>query len=198
MITRRKRMLGMAAVGVGIRPWAGWTKDFPTRPVTLIVLIPGTSGDVCLRALAAATERHLGQSIVIENRPGAGSTLGPAQMAASANPDGYTLSQIGQTVFRLPFLRRTTYDPAKDFTYIITVSAYTFGVVVKNDTPWQTTDSFHQVGIYTGSILNRARPGDLPVVQSTRLEFIINLQTATALGIEVAPQLLAITDEVIH
>jgi tripartite-type tricarboxylate transporter receptor subunit TctC len=63
-------------------------------------------------------------------------------MAVGARPDGYTVAQIPVTVFRAPFLRQTTYDPVKDFTYIIGVSGYTFGVVVRSDAPWKTFQEF--------------------------------------------------------
>lgn len=135
-------------------------QDFPSAPVVLIVPWPaGGTTDIGMRALASATEKHLKQKIVIENRPGAAGVLGPQQVAQNSAPDGYTLVQIPITVFRYPFMRKTTLDPEKDFTYVIGISGYTFGVVVRNDAPWKTFQEFLTYAKANPGKINYGTPG---------------------------------------
>ena len=114
-------------------------QEFPSKPVTLIVPWPaGGSTDITLRAIAEAAAKHLGQPIVIENKAGGNGTVGPATMAAAAKPDGYTIAQIPITVFRLPLMQQTTWDADKDFTYIVHLTGYTFGVTASAEGPFKT------------------------------------------------------------
>src|SRR5437016_4152615 len=159
-----KRNLFAAAVAAGLAfavcAVAAQAQTFPTRSVTLIVPWPaGGTTDVGMRALASATEKHLGQSIVVENRPGGSGTLGPGQMAATAKPDGYTVAQIPITIFRFPFMQKTSFDPATDFTYIIGVSGYTFGVVVNDDAPWRTFQALVAEAKVNPGKINYGTPG---------------------------------------
>jgi tripartite-type tricarboxylate transporter receptor subunit TctC len=120
---------------------AALAQGYPSRSITLIVPWPaGGSTDTHLRKLAELAAKNLGQPIIIENKPGASGMLGPAGMARNAAPDGYTLSQLTVAAFRQPYMQKVDWDPIKDFTYIIGVSGYAFGVVVKNDSPFKSFD----------------------------------------------------------
>jgi tripartite-type tricarboxylate transporter receptor subunit TctC len=107
---------------------------FPSRPIALVCpWPPGGSTDTHLRRLAEIATRTLGQTVVIENRPGAGGTVGPGNVALNAKPDGYTLTQLHMGTLRIPQMQKLAWDPLRDFSYIIGVSGYTFGVVVRSD-----------------------------------------------------------------
>jgi tripartite-type tricarboxylate transporter receptor subunit TctC len=139
MVRMVVQALVAVAFGIAALGGAAQAQKFPSRPVTMIVPWPaGGSTDVLLRALAGATEKHLGQPIVIENRPGATGTLGPMKMANEAAPDGHTVAQIAITMFRVPVMTKIGFDPLKELTYIIALTGYTFGVVVREDAPWKT------------------------------------------------------------
>jgi len=140
MTLRTLLALCIAAAGFAA-PLARAADAYPSRPITLIVPWPaGGSTDTHLRKLGELASRHLGQPIVIENKPGASGMLGPSGMARSAAPDGYTLSQLTVAAFRQPYMQKVDWDPLRDFTYIIGVSGYTFGIVVKSDSPFKTFD----------------------------------------------------------
>jgi len=125
----------------GLASMAG-AQNFPERPVTLIVpYSAGGATDVAMRALGEAASKQLGQRVIIDNRGGAGGTVGPASMV-NAKPDGYLISQMPITVFRMPYMTKTNFDPLTDFTWIIHVSGYTFGVAVRADSPWKTWPEF--------------------------------------------------------
>jgi tripartite-type tricarboxylate transporter receptor subunit TctC len=80
-------------------------------------------------------------------------------MSATAKPDGYTITQIPITVFRFPFMTKTTFDPSTDFTYIIGVSGYTFGVVVRDDAPWKAFEDLLADAKSNPGKINYGTPG---------------------------------------
>jgi len=122
-----------------LAPATAFAQAYPAKPITMVVPWPaGGSTDVVMRTISEAAAKHLGQPIVIDNKPGASGTLGPAVVAANAKPDGYTLAQMPITVMRLPLMQKTAWDASKDFTYIVHLTGYTFGITTKADGQFKT------------------------------------------------------------
>ncbi len=141
--TSRRRLLtlaGAAGAATLAAPFGlAQAQSFPSKPITLIVPWPaGGSTDRHHRALAEIAGKILGQNILVENKPGAGGTLGPSGMAATAKPDGYTISHFPLGMLRIPHMQKVAFDPINDFSFIIGVSGYTFGFVVRSDSPYKS------------------------------------------------------------
>jgi tripartite-type tricarboxylate transporter receptor subunit TctC len=121
-------------------------QEYPNKPITLIIpWVAGGPTDIVMRAVAESAQKHLGQPIIVENKAGGGGSVGPAQMAATAKPDGYTISQMPDAVYRTQITQKTTYDSQTDFTYIIQLTGYAYGVTVPMDSSfksWQDVVAF--------------------------------------------------------
>ncbi|MBX9700282.1 MAG: tripartite tricarboxylate transporter substrate binding protein [Acetobacteraceae bacterium] len=117
--------------------------QLPSRPVRVIVpWPPGGTTDVQMRALCDGAAKRIGQPVVVENKSGASGILG-AQTLLNERPDGTALSQMPVSVFRYPVMApRPPFDPMADFTWVIHLTGYLFGVVVRADAPWKTFPEF--------------------------------------------------------
>ncbi len=133
----RRVALGLGAAALH-RP-AVAQRRFPDRPVRVLVpWAPGGTTDVQMRALCEAASKRLGQPVVVDNKAGAGGILGAQALAGGTRPDGYVLGQMPVSVFRYPQMAaRPPFDPMRDFTWIIQLTGYLFGVTVRAEAPWR-------------------------------------------------------------
>ncbi len=139
---QRRHLLRLLPAAAACAAAPVWAQGFPTRPIKLIVAFPaGGPTDITMRVLADGAAKVLGQPVIVENRPGAGGSL-PAQALQSAPADGYTLAQIPQSIFRLPYTTKLNWDPVADIAYVINVTGYAFGVVVPTASPFKTWADF--------------------------------------------------------
>lgn len=155
-------LVGTAAAGAILaRPAIAQGGRFPDRPIRVIV--PWTAGgttDVQMRALCEQASKRLGQPVVVENRSGAGGILGAQQLANERQADGYLLSQMPVSVFRYPHMvARPPFDPMNDFTWVIHLTGYLFGVVVRADAPWRTFREFLDHAKANGGRVTYGTPG---------------------------------------
>lgn len=123
---------------------SAWAQAYPSQPIKLIIpFATGTGSEVALRLIAERLATALKQPIVIENRPGAGSTLG-ADAVAKAAPDGYTLAATyNSSIAPGPLMyKKIPYDPIKDFQHIVLIGLYPQYLIVKADSPIKTIQEF--------------------------------------------------------
>jgi tripartite-type tricarboxylate transporter receptor subunit TctC len=113
-------------------------QSYPARVIKLIVpFTAGSPNDVMVRLLTQNLQSRLGQPIVIDNKPGGGTSIG-AKAAAAAEPDGYTLLFISSALVIDPAMKRIDYDPFKDFTPVASVNTTSWLLVVSPSLPVKT------------------------------------------------------------
>jgi tripartite-type tricarboxylate transporter receptor subunit TctC len=116
-------------------------QQFPAKEVSIVIpYAPGGATDLVFRALAAASQKHLGKAVVIVNRPGGGGAVGFTE-AAQAKPDGYTLVTAITPVTILPHQVKTAFT-YQNFEPIINVVQDPAMLQVRADSPWKTLDEF--------------------------------------------------------
>jgi putative tryptophan/tyrosine transport system substrate-binding protein len=134
-----------------------------------------------LEVLNASTERDLEAAFT---------TIVARQVGALVvMPDPFFFQRRAQLIALAARYTLPTIYPARDFTEIGGLMSYGANLA---------DDLAQQAGIYVGKILNGAKPADLPIQQSTKVELVINLKTAKALGLTIPPTLLALANEVIE
>jgi tripartite-type tricarboxylate transporter receptor subunit TctC len=157
-IGRRGVLLGALAAPALLRP--AWGQSFPTKPIRLVVPFPPAgAADLVARLLGERMSASLGQTVVIDNKPGAGGNIA-AEVVARSAPDGYTLFLGGATIFCAnKFLYGSIpFDPIKDFTHLSRVSIGTTVLVVNAQEPWRTFAEFVADA--------KARPGRIVMASS--------------------------------
>lgn len=155
----------LAALGVGslallvLGAGHAQSANFPSKPVTLIVPYgPGGVTDIIARALGASMGKTLGQTVVVENKPGAAGAMGVVDML-NTKPDGYRLTLAPVGIFRQPYIQKVAYDPVKDLSYIATFMTYDFILTVPADSPIKTVQDYVEYAKKQPGAMDYGTPG---------------------------------------
>jgi len=117
----------------------GHAQTYPNRPVRVIVpLAPGGSMDTIARAMSQRLTESMGQNFVVDNRPGAGSSVG-LETAAASPADGHTMVVVSATVVTYPVMYKARFDPLRDFTSVSQITAQGYLLAVNPAIPARTT-----------------------------------------------------------
>ena len=155
--SRTLKLLAMLSLASGLlaaQPAARAAQaDWPARPVHLVVpFAPGGSNDVIARQLAQALTGKLGQTVVVENRAGAGGVIG-ANAVASSTPDGYTFLFTSGSIATSAAVQKTPYDVTKAFAGVSRVATAPFVIITRHDLPARTVPEL--------VALAKSKPGEL-------------------------------------
>ncbi len=136
-------MVCLISALIVVSPWSpcSWGGEYPERPISVVVAYPPGATDREARLFSPAIEKILGQPMLVENRPGAGSTIG-TNYVAQARPDGYTLLFCPATSLTLaPHLRKIPYS-IDDFIPVACMTHTAQLLAVSTDAPWKTIQEF--------------------------------------------------------
>jgi tripartite-type tricarboxylate transporter receptor subunit TctC len=155
LLTRRRALAASAGGLTSLLASAAWSQHYPSRTIKMIVPYPaGGTTDLLGRLVADQLKSGLGAVVVVENKPGAGTTLGAEQVARS-EPDGYTLLMATSTTLAInkTLYKKLPYDPVKDFTPIALVAGVPFALIVNPTLPAKTLPEFIDYA--------KSKPGEL-------------------------------------
>ena len=135
-------------------------QDYPMRPLRIVTGFPaGGNTDIIARAMAQKLTERLGQQVIVENRPGAGSMIG-TDYVAKATPDGYTLLLVsGAVTTQAAVMKKLPFDAVRDFAFISNAVIYPFAVIVKPDAAMQNINDLIAVAKKSPGKLNYASVG---------------------------------------
>ena len=158
---RASAVLLSALLGAALLPGAAWAQaDWPNKPIKIVVpYAPGGSSDALGRLIARHLQEAFKQTVVVENKGGAGGIIGSREVAKSA-PDGYTLvvSGIGSHVIA-PVDQPGTFDPMKDFTHVAMLGGPPLGMVVNAEQPIKDVKGFIAAAQASATGLSWGSPG---------------------------------------
>ena len=156
----------VTAIALAILSASAFAQGYPTKPIRLVVgFTPGGVSDVLARAMSAKLSQNLGQQVVVDNRPGAGTTIASELIAKSA-PDGYTLYFCDATTHAInaSLYTKLPYDSVRDFSFISLVASTPLLLVVNPALPAKTVPELIALAKSRAGQLNYASSGNGTIV----------------------------------